>query len=132
MTVEIATGLLASLQAEAERSPGAEICGLLFGTQRRIHAAKRCANVAVDRRSAFEIDPVTLLAVHKASRSGGQMLIGYYHSHPTGSVNPSVTDRAAAMGDGMLWLILGQDGHSLSVSTGPGKLIPVALACTVD
>lgn len=43
-------------------------------------------------------------------RDGGEPILGYYHSHPAGSVRPSRTDADSAAPDGRLWLILnGQD-----------------------
>ncbi|OYX08196.1 MAG: hypothetical protein B7Z08_10465 [Sphingomonadales bacterium 32-68-7] len=43
---------------------------------------------------------------HRAARSGGPAVIGYYHSHPSGPARPSPTDRAEASGDGSVWAIV--------------------------
>ena len=106
MGLEISSTLLARLLAEAQATPEIEVCGLLFGTVDRIDAAMRCANVAGDPARTFEIDPAALFAAHKHARSGGPVVIGHYHSHPTGRAEPSATDAASAMGDGAVWLIL--------------------------
>ncbi len=90
----------------------AEICGLLFGTMHSIDAATPCANVAADPEASFEIDPVVLIAAHRAMRQGGPQLIGHYHSHPRGRSEPSMRDADAAM-PGDLWLILASDGARL-------------------
>lgn len=63
-------------------------------------------NVAEDPERRFEIDPAALFAAIRGERAGGPMLVGYYHSHPTGHAEPSETDRAMAAGDGKLWLIV--------------------------
>lgn len=107
MRLEISSTLLARLLGEAEASPHAEICGLLFGSDGQIEAAEACANVAVDRARRFEIDPAALFAAHRRARSGGPPVIGCYHSHPSGDPVPSVVDAASAMGDGAVWIILG-------------------------
>lgn len=102
----ISSTLLARLLTEAENSPHAEVCGLLFGSATLIEAVQSCLNVAPEPARAFEIDPAALFATHRRARGGGPQLIGHYHSHPSGEPVPSARDAAQAMGDGALWLIL--------------------------
>lgn len=92
------------LEAAAAQAPH-EACGLLLGHGLRIDAAMPCANVAADPARHFEIDPVALIAAHRAARAGGPQVIGYFHSHPNGLAGPSSTDRASAAGDGRVWAI---------------------------
>jgi proteasome lid subunit RPN8/RPN11 len=106
MSVTISSELLAQLVAAADALPDAEICGLLFGSAGRIEAAEACANVAADPARAFEIDPAALFAAHRRAR-GGALVVGHYHSHPSGLPVPSPRDAAQAMGDGAIWVILG-------------------------
>ncbi|CAN5358101.1 hypothetical protein BH10PSE12_BH10PSE12_19710 [soil metagenome] len=82
------------------------MCGLLFGSPDAIDAATPAVNVAPDPARHFEIAPQTLLAAHRAARTGGPAVIGHYHSHPGGLAQPSVIDAAAAHADGALWLIV--------------------------
>lgn len=77
------------------------------GGATQISAVVPAANVAADPARHFEIDPAALIAAHRAERGGGLALVGYYHSHPTGSVSPSPTDAAMASGDGRVWAIIG-------------------------
>ncbi len=107
MSVTISSELLVWLGAVAGSSPDAEVCGLLFGTAGRIEAAEECANVAANPARTFEIDPTALFAAHRRARSGGLAVIGHYHSHPSGLPVPSPRDAAQAMGDGAVWVILG-------------------------
>jgi proteasome lid subunit RPN8/RPN11 len=106
MTLDISSDVLAHVRRAATGAAGLEVCGLLFGDDRRIEAAQACANVAEDPRRSFEIDPARLLAAHRAARSGGAKIVGHYHSHPSGSATPSARDAAAAAGDGAIWLIV--------------------------
>ena len=103
----ISSELLRRLLAEAEASPNAEVCGLLFGEAGRIDAAEPCPNVAPHPARAFEIDPAALFAAHRRARAGGAAIIGHYHSHPSGSPVPSPRDAAQAMGDSAIWVIVG-------------------------
>src|SRR5690606_40166777 len=86
-----------------------EACGLLFGTNSRIERASVVDNVAADPRGFFEIDPAALFAALRNERSGGEALLGYWHSHPNGRAEPSATDAAMAAPDGRLWLIVGRN-----------------------
>jgi proteasome lid subunit RPN8/RPN11 len=92
-------------QAAAEAVPR-EACGLLFDEADTIFAASIEANVADDPHAHFEIDPAGLFAAIRAERDGGRRIAGYWHSHPSGDVQPSVTDAAMAAPDGKLWLIV--------------------------
>lgn len=105
MRLKISSTLLEQLLAESAASAN-EVCGLLFGGRDEVVHAVKCANVAADPATTFEIDPTALIAAHKAARVGGPALVGHYHSHPKGAPEPSARDAAAAMGDGALWLIL--------------------------
>lgn len=82
-----------------------EACGLLFGTD-GVERASVAANVASDPARRFEIDPGALIAALRAEREGGERVIGYWHSHPSGDATPSATDAAMAAADGRLWLIV--------------------------
>ena len=106
MALEISSTLLARLLNEAERTRHHEVCGLLFGTATLVEGSVSCRNVAPDPRYAFEIDPVQLIAAHKAERNGGPVIVGCYHSHPSGAPLPSARDAAAAVPDGSIWLII--------------------------
>jgi proteasome lid subunit RPN8/RPN11 len=98
------TAHAAILAAAAEAAPS-EACGLLLGIGTHIETAQATANVHRDPSRHFEIDPAALIAAHKAARSGGPDIIGYFHSHPNGLARPSVTDVASAAGDGRIWAI---------------------------
>lgn len=106
MAIEVTSDVLATLLAEAERAAPNECCGLLLGEGERIVEAQPAANIAEDPARRFEIDPHALLAAHKAARSGGPQLLGYYHSHPAGHPVPSATDCEHASGDARVWAIV--------------------------
>tara|TARA_R110001606_G_scaffold238798_1_gene386807 strand:- start:1540 stop:1947 length:408 start_codon:yes stop_codon:yes gene_type:complete len=102
--------MLAELQQEALAAAPQEICGILFGRDGRVSGQRAAQNIAEDPVRHFEIDPATLIAAERQMRDGGEPIVGYYHSHPTGTVKPSMTDAESAAPDGRLWLILnGQD-----------------------
>jgi desampylase len=106
MDIQVTSGVIATLLEEAARAAPEECCGLLLGEGGRIAQAAPAANVAQDRLTRFEIDPVALLAAHKAARAGGPEVLGYYHSHPAGHPVPSATDCDHASGDARIWGIV--------------------------
>ena len=106
MVIEVTSEVIATLVAAAARAAPAECCGLLLGRAGRISEARAATNVAADPLHRFEIDPAALLAAHRAARSGGPELLGYYHSHPAGHPVPSATDCEHASGDQRAWAIV--------------------------
>ena len=106
MLLRISSKSIAAIRAHAAETPGVEVCGLLFGTVEAVEVVQRCANVADTPATRFEIDPLVLIAAHKAERAGGAKLIGHYHSHPNGACAPSKADRAEAVDVGQYWLIV--------------------------
>jgi proteasome lid subunit RPN8/RPN11 len=110
MAFQVTRAVLDRLLAEAAAAVPEECCGLLLGRDGLIEEARPAANVATDRRRAFEIDPQALVDAHRAARAGGPQILGYYHSHPRGPAEPSATDRAQAAHDGKVWAIVGTSG----------------------
>lgn len=111
MVIEVTRGVLATLQAEADRAAPEECCGLLLGQgepggRGPVEAVLPAVNVSDVPCIRFEIDPSALLAAHKAARAGGLQVLGYYHSHPTGYPVPSATDREHSTGDLRIWAII--------------------------
>ncbi|MGL4541264.1 MAG: Mov34/MPN/PAD-1 family protein [Polymorphobacter sp.] len=127
----IATVAFESMLAHASAEAPREACGLLRGRADEIRAAIATGNVAAHPERSFEIDPAALLRHHREARGHGDTVIGHYHSHPNGNVEPSKTDAARAVADGQLWLIVG-DGciaawRSVAAGSLHGRFIPVAL-----
>jgi desampylase len=105
MVLQVTSGVIATLIAEAASAAPAECCGILLGAG-AVEQARPAANVAREPLRHFEIDPAALIAAHRAARSEGLPVIGYYHSHPSGHPVPSATDCAHACGDGAVWAIV--------------------------
>jgi len=109
MDIEVTSGVMATLRAQAAKTAPQECCGLLLGCEGRVLEARAVHNIAEDPLTRFEIDPAALLAAHKAARDGGPQIVGYYHSHPTGHPVPSATDCEHASGDSRIWAIIAGD-----------------------
>ncbi|MEO1220761.1 MAG: M67 family metallopeptidase [Pseudomonadota bacterium] len=108
MAIEVTRDVLEALYDAAKRAHPSEACGMLLGEAARITQFVEAANVHATPCTHFEIDPQALIDAHRAARSGGPKLIGYFHSHPNGSAEPSPTDQEMAPGDAMIWAIAGE------------------------
>ncbi len=106
MPIEVSSAAIAGMLAEAERADPCECCGILLGEGDAIAEILPARNVHSDPRSHFEIDPQVLVDCHRAARTGGLQVLGYYHSHPNGLAEPSATDRAMAASDGAIWAVI--------------------------
>ncbi len=102
-----------------ERYPE-EACGVLLsgpdpgdrdgpGARVRVEEVVECANAASERRRRYEIAPRDLFALHKRCRGEGLEIVGYWHSHPTGSAVPSEEDRIHAF-PGVSFLVVPVEG----------------------
>ena len=109
MHIAVTRDVIAGIEAEARAAHPRECCGILLGEGDRIDQVVPTANVHPAPDTHFEIDPQALIDAHRAARSGGPQVMGYYHSHPAGAAVPSETDRAMAARDGKLWAIISAD-----------------------
>ena len=109
MRLEISREALAGIRAATAAAHPLEACGLLFGDEGRISGWLEARNVAERPDMEFEIDPAALFAALRAERAGGARLIGYWHSHPSGDVEPSQRDTEMADIDGKIWVIVAGD-----------------------
>lgn len=112
MNIAIASTARAAMLDHARRAAPDEACGILFGDSVTIISAEAAKNVAAHPGRSFEIEPAALLRAHRGARAAGRQVVGWYHSHPNGSAEPSATDAARAVEDGKLWLIVAGDAVS--------------------
>lgn len=85
----------------ARRAAPEEACGILVGKltggRREVVRAVACRNAHPgDRRKRFLIDPEQHLAAQREARETGLEILGFYHSHHTGSAAMSEEDLAQA------------------------------------
>ncbi|MGD8325843.1 MAG: M67 family metallopeptidase [Sphingomonadales bacterium] len=99
-------------QIIADASLGAypqEACGLLLGDivehRRVVRDIVITRNIAPSGHDRFEVAPEDLLRVHKDARACGLHVLGHFHSHPNGHMEPSTHDAEQAHDIGKLWLI---------------------------
>jgi proteasome lid subunit RPN8/RPN11 len=79
--------------AHARRERPRECCGILLGRHGAILEAKPVRNIAASVHR-FLLDPRDHIEIRRQSRRRGLEIVGFYHSHPASSAEPSPTDAA--------------------------------------
>jgi proteasome lid subunit RPN8/RPN11 len=105
-----------AIERHARDGAPEEVCGILVGHRGdrevdgddpdEVTAHRAVDNVADERRTRYELDPETTLAVIEEIENGGDEVVGFYHSHPTGPLEPSSTDEAQATWPGYVYVIV--------------------------
>ncbi|MBI4538123.1 MAG: M67 family metallopeptidase [Gemmatimonadetes bacterium] len=97
----------------AASRPSEEVCGMLIGAGEG--GAARVARIIPSRNVAdpsergrrFLMEPRDVLDVERTLRGGPERLLGFYHSHPDGTAEPSALDTAyMTLWPATAWLIV--------------------------
>ncbi len=104
--------LVNRLLSEAQRSPEAEVCGLIAARGGEPTDVYPVTNVANEPGKLFRMDPKGLIEAMRRIRERDETLFAIYHSHPHGPAIPSSTDLREAEYPETLYLIisLGTEG----------------------
>jgi proteasome lid subunit RPN8/RPN11 len=83
-----------------------ECCGIMIGrdvsdgtcTRRIVERLEPMANVfdPEQQKRRFAVDPLALMRAEKSAAEAGQLVLGFYHSHPDHPARPSEYDRTHA------------------------------------
>jgi proteasome lid subunit RPN8/RPN11 len=104
--ISVHAGVLEAVLAHALVARPSECCGVLLGKDDEIVEAVRTGNLA-ESPNRFLIDPRDHINARRAARHRGLEVVGFYHSHPGSSPEPSATDLAEASYPDHLYLIVG-------------------------
>ncbi len=102
----------AQIVACGKETPTRECCGLLAGRDGMITRAYPALNAASDPATQYEIAPAELFRLMREIRGAGLQLLGIYHSHPHGPIEPSRTDVARAYYPDAAYFIISPDAHA--------------------
>lgn len=113
--VAISSGALEALRHHATTAYPEECCGFLLGSERRggVVVVERILPAVNEHPSArdtrYLIPPERVLDARREARGAGLRIVGYYHSHPGRSAEPSRHDLEDAW-PGVSYLIVPVDG----------------------
>ena len=111
MFIRLEQAHLAVIEAAARSAYPAECCGLLIGARQGggyvVDQVVESDNLAATPHDSFEIDMRLRVRLQRTLRGTNRDIIGHYHSHPNGVVEPSPRDAAQAWEPDLVWLIVG-------------------------
>jgi proteasome lid subunit RPN8/RPN11 len=94
------------IEEEGARAYPNECCGIMIGrdvsdgtcTRRIVERLEPMANVfdPEQQKRRFAVDPLALMRAEKSASEAGQLVLGFYHSHPDHPARPSEYDRTHA------------------------------------
>jgi proteasome lid subunit RPN8/RPN11 len=96
-----------AIVAHADAARPDECCGILVGAPDRIDAAVAARNIAEQPSRRYLLDPQDHFDALRDARRRGLRVLGFYHSHPHSTPQPSETDRIEAAYPDHLYLIVG-------------------------
>ena len=85
--------------AHVLQNPHEESCGLLSGQGDTITRLFQATNIAENRATRYEAEPLDVRRILEEIDEAGQEHLGIYHSHPNSPAYPSATDRRLAAYD---------------------------------
>ena len=86
--------MLAAIRAHAARAYPDECCGALIGPRQGVvEGAVALENTTMgERRRRFLVGPSEYIEAERRADEAGQVLLGFYHSHPDHPAEPSAFD----------------------------------------
>ncbi|MEE2694485.1 MAG: M67 family metallopeptidase [Pseudomonadota bacterium] len=115
---------------DSEKSYPNEACGLLWGSRCdgdvNVASVYRSENCAKDPENRFEINPQLRFDLERLAREGEMDVVGLYHSHPNGMLEPSKVDLSRAWETALTWVIvairsgkvIGQKAYKVEIPRG--------------
>lgn len=114
-TISIPARIIAGLRRQAATAAPAECCGALIGTVHGGTVEVRTlipVENAARSHSHYHMDADTVLRLERQASCCAQQVVGFYHSHPTTTAEPSATDLRLAV-PGYVYLIVQTDSGSI-------------------
>lgn len=105
----VKSAIMDAIRCRAQGS-GTEICGALLSRDGRLEEARPLANESTRREYRFFIPARKVLDLERMAEAEGQMLLGFYHSHPNGDAVPSSSDLSEAV-PGYIHVIASRTGE---------------------
>ena len=97
-----------------------EVVGVLAGTHgeaARVERRYRASNAAETPETRYEIAPEAELGLLERIDEAGLDVVGFYHSHPRGPLEPSATDARLAAWPGRSYVIVSLAGGDAGIGS---------------
>ena len=107
LKLHLSPALRRAIEAQGRQAYPNECCGALLGHDQTAQDGTRLRTVLHlhpltnsfepgEQYHRFRLDPLEYIAVEKAAAATGQLVLGFYHSHPDCPATPSEYDRSHA------------------------------------
>jgi proteasome lid subunit RPN8/RPN11 len=102
MVLQLPASLARQIEREGSAAHPNECCGIMFGRDaergRLVERIEPVPNVfdEVEKYHRFSVSPQQLMQAEKDAGAHGQLVLGFYHSHPDHPARPSEYDRQHA------------------------------------
>jgi proteasome lid subunit RPN8/RPN11 len=109
MTLELPDAVRRRIVDHARTGAPGEVVGVLAGRHEepsRVDRAYRATNAADRPEVRYEIEPTEELELLERIDESGLDVVGFYHSHPRGPLEPSDTDARLAAWPGYSYVIV--------------------------
>lgn len=109
MTLELPDAVRCRIVEDARSGSPAEVVGILVGRHgdpSRVERAYRATNAAERPEVRYEIAPAEELELLERIDASELDIVGFYHSHPRGPLEPSDTDARLAAWPGYSYVIV--------------------------
>ncbi len=136
--IELGREMLGTIRRNATHDYPLECCGILIGAARNdcltVQRVVQAENISDgDRRQSYQIDWQSLFRAVKAVRGSSGRTIGFYHSHPDGSLTPSQSDLELAWRECAYLIVPVADGKTGDPSAwflpdGQSRFAPVEVS----
>ena len=117
--MHLARHLLDKIVRHARQVAPAECFGFLVGRPEgdgTVLRVIRGTNLARRPEQEYLMNPAEFVLVEDAAERDGWQVIGFYHSHPGGSLRPSAQDTAAFWTESTYLIVALSHGHEIGVS----------------
>lgn len=121
-TIQMSDSIHELLVDEARNAYPEECCGILVGRERRrkidILRVVCAENITQgDRCRSYQVDWRVLFSTVRETRAGHDRIVGFYHSHPDGTISPSARDQAEVWIDYSYVIVTLSAGAHLATSS---------------
>ncbi|XEC96498.1 Mov34/MPN/PAD-1 family protein [Paenibacillus tarimensis] len=105
--IAVYPGVLSKLIHNCETELPSEACGILYGDSCRIESVLPISNRSDKPQTGFSFDPQQWIEAYYTIIGSGKRILGFYHSHPSGTSWPSASDYAGwpEAIDASLWIV---------------------------
>lgn len=116
----ISGALLGQLAADCRSRLPTETCGVMYGDIANeetltIDGFAVIRNAAAATEAAFSFDPRDWVHAFYEAQKNRRNIVGYFHSHPNGTMLPSAADAEGWLPWGTYWIVgLTDDGHRIA------------------